>query len=188
MTSLTFQPVTPDTLQDFMTVMGPRGGTGGCWCMYWRRTKQEFEAGTEGENKDAMSAVVQSGRVPGIVGYVDGEPAGWIAVAPREDFPRLEKSRVLRPVDDQPVWSVTCFYVQKQFRKTGLSVHLLRAAVDYAGQQGAQIVEGYPVSPTKKGYADAFVWTGLATVFLKAGFEEVERRSETRPIMRYMIN
>ena len=139
-------------------------------------------------NRKDFKRLVDSGKVPGILAYSEGQPIGWFAVAPREGFPRLERSRILSRVDDKPVWSVVCFFVAKPFRGKGVSVRLLSAAVDYVRKQGGRIVEGYPVEP-KKGWRspDPFVYTGLASAFRRAGFVEVIRRSDTRPIMRYEL-
>jgi GNAT superfamily N-acetyltransferase len=106
----------------------------------------------------------------------------------REDFPALKRSRILKKIDDEPVWSITCFFIEKSWRKRGLSVQLIKAAVDYAKKHGGKIIEGYPVEPKKEKTADVFVWTGLASAFKQAGFSECARRSETRPIMRYFLN
>jgi GNAT superfamily N-acetyltransferase len=92
----------------------------------------------------------------------------------------------LKPVDEQPVWSAVCFFVAKEHRGCGLSASLLKAAIDFVRERWGRIVEGYPVEPNKR-QIDAFMWTGLASAFVKAEFKEVERRSETRPIMRYEI-
>ena len=134
-----------------------------------------------------MKSIVDSGEVPGILAYVDDQPAGWCSLAPRERFPRLENSRVAKPVDDKLVWSVVCFFVEKSHRNKGLSLQLLRAAVEYVKQQGGEVVEGYPVEPKKKRMPAAFAWTGFALTFEKVGFVECLRRSETRPIMRFYI-
>ena len=128
---------------------------------------------------------MHAGEVPGILAYVNDQPAGWCAVGPRDAFPRLESSRVARRVDDEPVWSVTCLFIAKPFRKRGLSVEFLKAVVQQAMEGGATVIEGYPVDPPKRNVPDPFVWTGLASAFVKAGFVEVARRSDTRPIMRY---
>jgi GNAT superfamily N-acetyltransferase len=125
---------------------------------------------------------VESGPPPGLLAYVEGKPAGWCAVAPREEYPRLEGSRILKPVDAQAVWSVTCFFIAKEHRGRGVSGALLDAAVEFARKHGARIVEGYPVD--KSEVPAVFAWTGLASAFRKAGFVEAARRSETRPIMR----
>ena len=112
---------------------------------------------------------------------------GWCSIAPREDFPVLENSRVLKRIDDKPVWSVVCFFINKHYRKQGLSVEMLNAVKNYVKMNEGKIVEGYPVEPKSGKTADVFAWTGLSSAFKKAGFKEVARRSETRPIMRYSI-
>ena len=133
-----------------------------------------------------MKSIVDSGEVPGILAYARSEPVAWCSVAPRERFGSLERSRTLKRVDDQPVWSIVCFFVAKPFRGQGLMVTLLQAAIGYALDHGAKIVEGYPVEPRKalSGYSG---YTGIASAFLKAGFVEVVRRSGHQPIMRYYI-
>jgi GNAT superfamily N-acetyltransferase len=131
-----------------------------------------------------MKRVVERGPAPGLIAYADGEPVGWCAVAPRESYPVLERSRVLKRIDDEPVWSIVCFFVAKRFRERGLTGELIRAAVRHAASHGARIVEGYPVEPAKGRTADVFAYTGLASAFRKAGFTEAARRSPTRPIMR----
>ena len=126
------------------------------------------------------------GNVPGILAYADGQPVGWCAIGPSEAYPRLANSRTLKPVDARAVWSITCFFVARPFRRRGLTVELLKAAVEFARRGGARIVEGYPVEPHEE-QSDAFVYTGLASAFRKAGFKEVLRRSPTRPIVRRII-
>jgi GNAT superfamily N-acetyltransferase len=155
--------------------------------MWWRLKRSEFEKRKGAGNKRAMKAIVRGGEVPGIIAYSGKEPIGWCSVAPRADYSALERSRILKPVDDRPVWSVVCFFVEKAHRGSGVSVELLRAAVAHAKRHGARIVEGYPVEPKQDRMPDAFVWFGLASAFERAGFEEVARRSETRPIMRFHI-
>jgi GNAT superfamily N-acetyltransferase len=155
--------------------------------MAWRLRTRDWEAGKGAKNRRALEKLVASGKVPGVIAYLKGEPIAWCAVAPREDYSFLERSRVLKPVDDKPVWSISCLFVQKPFRRRGISVRLLRAAVESAGKRGAKIVEGYPIEPTMRQTPDPFVWTGLPSSFRRAGFLEVLRRSKTRPIMRRTI-
>jgi len=183
---LEFHPLTPRRWADFETLFGERGACGGCWCMWWRIPRSQYEKQKGAKNRQAMKELVDGGDAPGIIAYQDGQPVAWCSVAPRESFSRLERSRILKPVDEKAVWSVVCFFVAKEHRRNGLSVKLLKAAIDFVRERGGHIVEGYPVEPVKK-QADAFVWSGLASAFVKAGFKEVERRSETRPIMRYEI-
>ncbi|MGE0884934.1 MAG: GNAT family N-acetyltransferase [Blastocatellales bacterium] len=182
---ITFHPLTPDRWQDFETLFGERGACGGCWCMAWRLTSKQFDEQKGESNKKAMKAIVERNDLPGVLAYIDGEPAGWCSIAPREIFVRLESSRVLKPVDDKPVWSISCFFIAKEHRRKGLSVKLLKAAIDFVRQRGGHIVEGYPNEP-KKDQPDVFMWTGLAASFVKAGFKEVARRG-ARPIFRYEL-
>lgn len=184
--SIEFHPATPARWRDLERLFGPRGACAGCWCMWARLPRAEFQAGVGAKNKRALRRIVAAGEPPGILAYVNGEPAGWCGLGPRADFRRLEKSKVLAPVDDRPAWSVVCFFVARPYRRQGLSVRLLREAVRHAAARGATLVEGYPTD-TRSRAADAFVWTGLASAFERAGFREVARRSRTRPIMRRPI-
>jgi GNAT superfamily N-acetyltransferase len=134
-----------------------------------------------------MRRLVASGEVPGILVYDQSAPVGWCAVAPREKYPALERSRVLKRIDDEPVWSVSCLFVDRKHRNKGVSVRLLRAAVEHVKERGGRIVEGYPVEPKSDRMPDTFAWTGLASAFERAGFAECARRSPTRPIMRFEI-
>jgi GNAT superfamily N-acetyltransferase len=180
-------PLTMQRWSDFETLFGERGACGGCWCMLWRLTRKEFEQQKGEVNRQAMKTIVESGNIPGILAYSQKQPVAWCSVAPRGSFPALERSRILKKIDDEPVWSISCFFIQKSCRKKGLSVRILNAAVDYVRRQEGKIVEGYPIEPKKDKTADVFAWTGLASFFKKAGFVECARRSETRPIMRYRI-
>ena len=180
----TFEPLTPGRWQDLEELFGTRGACGGCWCMAWRLAPRVFRAGKGEGNRNALRALVQVGPPPGVLAYVGKAAVGWCAVAPRSEYPRLANSRVLAPVDGRPVWSVSCLFVTQSHRRKGLSALLLRAAAELAFSQGAEIVEGYPTDPGGKDMPAPFVWTGLPSAFAKAGFSEVARRSETRPIMR----
>lgn len=152
--------------------------------MTWRLPRAQYEEGKGPGNRRAFKRRVQSGMPPGILAYVRSEPVGWCAVAPRAEYEYLARSRVLRPVDDQVVWSISCLLVARPYRGRGVSVQLLRAAVDIAGQAGARIVEGYPVLSRTGRMPDAFAWTGTLSAFRAAGFVEVARGSPSRPIMR----
>ena len=133
-----------------------------------------------------QKSIVESKAAPGLLAYSEGYHVGWIAVEPRSAYSRLAHSRTLKPVDDQEVWSITCFFVEKKHRHKGITVELLKAAANYVKEQGGKIVEGYPVD-VKKEEAAPFVFTGTASAFNQAGFEEVARNSPTRPIFRYLI-
>jgi GNAT superfamily N-acetyltransferase len=176
-------PATPDRWPDLERLFGERGACGGCWCMVWRSTNAEYERRKGSGNKRAFKKIVSSGAVPGLLAYSENEPIGWCSVAPRSSFSFLERSRILKPVDDTPAWSVSCLFVKRGYRGRGVSVKLLEAAVDFARSHGAPAVEGYPNDPDAR-MADAFAWTGIASAFDKAGFQVVARRSPKRPIMR----
>ena len=157
--------------------------------MLWRLSRKQFESQKGDGNKLAMKAIVDAEEVPGILAYHNGKAIGWCAIAPRNSFPALSRSRILQPVDDRPCWSVACLFVDTSYRKKGVSTELLRAATEYAKSQGAELVEGYPVEPkSEKDIPPAFAWTGTFKAFIRAGFKEVARRSPTRPIMQLELS
>jgi GNAT superfamily N-acetyltransferase len=182
-----FRPATPSRWKDVEALFGERGACGGCWCMAWRLPNKEWLAGKGAVNRRAFRKIVASGERPGLLGYLGGRPVAWCSVAPRERFVHLERSRVLKPVDDRPVWSVSCLFVERGFRRMGISARMLRAAAEFAASRGATIVEGYPTLPRMEKIPDPFIWTGTPKAFRRAGFKEVLRRSETRPIMRFIV-
>jgi GNAT superfamily N-acetyltransferase len=155
--------------------------------MFWRETRAEFERKKGAGNRRALKKLVTAGPPPGILAYAEGRPVGWCAIAPREGYSTLERSRVLARIDDEPVWSVPCFFIARSFRRRGLTARLLVAAAEFARTNGARIVEGYPVEAKKGAMPDVFAYTGLPSAFKKAGFVEAARRSPTRPIMRFYI-
>lgn len=182
---LSFRPLTRDQWGDFVSLFGERGACGGCWCMLWRLPRKQFEAQKGNGNKRAMKAIVDSGEIPGILAYHCTRAIGWCAVAPRARYAALSRSRILRPIDDRPCWSIACLFIEKSYRKKGVSTALISAAGAHARSQGAELVEGYPVEPKPgKDVPAAFAWTGIPAAFVRAGFTEVLRRSPTRPIMR----
>jgi len=184
---LEFHPLTPKRWNDLEKLFGERGACGGCWCMWWRLKRSEFERKKGEGNKRAMKKIVDSGEMPGILAYAGGNPVAWCSVAPRESYQVLERSKILERVDDQPVWSIVCFFVNREYRRKGINLKLTKAAIDYVKKQGGKIVEAYPVEPKKSQIPDLFAYHGLASTFRRAGFVEVLRRSDTRPIMRFNI-
>ena len=186
---LAFKPLTTKEWNDFVTLFGERGACGGCWCMLWRLTRKQFESQKGEGNKLAMKTIIDSGEVPGILAYHSNKAIGWCAIAPRSSYLALSRSRILQPIDDRPCWSVACLFIEKSYRKMGVSTELLRAAAGYAKSKGAELVEGYPVEPkSEKDIPPAFAWTGIPSAFIRAGFKEVQRRSPTRPIMRIELS
>lgn len=178
-----FAPLTPDRWADFETLFGPRGACAGCWCMFPYTRGAEFKQGAGAANRRKFRRIVDSGAEPGVLAYVGGAPAGWCALGPRDRYPRIVHSRILRAVDARPAWSVVCFFIAREHRGQGLSVALLAAAAKHARRHGAKVLEGYPVAPSKTMPA-AFAWHGTAAAFAAAGFAEVARPSPSRRIMR----
>ncbi len=159
--------------------------------MYWRLSPKEYSPPGRGErNRQLLKALVDAGRVPGVLGYISGEPVGWCAIGPREEYVRLRTSpyyaRALAPVDHEPVWSVVCFFVKRPYRGQGYSLPLLKAAVAFARSQGARIIEAYPLD--KGSTACVPSYTGAVSTFKKLGFVEVARRYAHRPILRLYLH
>jgi GNAT superfamily N-acetyltransferase len=183
---IAIHPLSPERWPDLEKLFGPRGACGGCWCMCWRLSSKAFRAASGEANRKAFAKIVKGGAVPGLLAYDVGEPVGWCAVAPREAYKRLETARTLKPIDDQPVWSVSCFFIGKGHRRKGLTVKLLEAAKKHVKQQGGTLLEGYPVVP-KGDAVDTFAWNGLLGAFEKAGFEVAARPSAARAIVRFEL-
>ena len=184
--SISVKPIHQVLWTDLEELFGPNGACGGCWCMYWKLRGKAFDAAKGPGARRMHKSIVDAGTETGLLAYLNGEVAGWVAVEPRTAYDKLAHSRVLTPVDHQPVWSVTCFYIAKKYRNRGVSVRLLEAAVAHVKRRGGRIVEGYPVD-TKVSMPDPFVYTGTASAFIQAGFTEVARNSPTRPIFRFVI-
>lgn len=185
---LTFEPLTTKTWNQFEQLFGPRGACGNCWCMYYRLSKTDFQEGKfEDSNKIAMKELVWNKKPAGILATYEGQAIAWCAFAPREDFIKLSKSRVHKRIDNQPVWSIPCLFIHKEFRKCGISVQLLKGVISYAKTKGIKIIEAYPTIPTQEKLPDSFAWIGLYKSFERAGFKIVDRTSVNRPMVRYYI-
>ena len=187
---LTFAPATPDRWDDIETLFGPRGACAGCWCMWWRLARSEFQKNAGAGNRRAFKKLVDGGVVPGILAYDAGKPVGWCAVQPKEAYASLARSRT-KTIDANstptgPAWSVTCFFIAKDYRGRGVSLALLNAAVAHARKQGARLIEGYPIDTDKRAM-DFSSFMGTAQVFARGGFAEAARPSPNRPIMRLEI-
>ncbi|MBM4171550.1 MAG: GNAT family N-acetyltransferase [Ignavibacteria bacterium] len=184
---LKIRPLTLTRWNDFEKLFGKSGACGGCWCMWWRIKRSDYEKNKGAGNKRKMKKLVGENSVPGVLVYSCKDVIGWCSVAPREEFPVLNNSRVLKKIDEEKVWSIVCFFIDKNFRGLGKSVDILKGVIDYVQKRNGKIIEGYPVEPKNKKMPAVFAWTGFASAFRKAGFTEAARRSDTRPIMRYYI-
>jgi len=182
MLSLEFQPLTPERWPDLVALFDHHGNPGYCWCMTWRLTSTQYQQLDSVGRRNALESLVKAGTPTGILAYQDGEPIGWCSIAPRETYPRLEKSKILKRLDAAPVWSVVCFFVKRSMQGQGVSLHLLRAAVEYACSQGARIIEGYPVEPDQ-----SYRFMGAPSIFEQAGFHEAATAKNGRRVMRYRV-
>jgi GNAT superfamily N-acetyltransferase len=193
---LEIHPLTPKRLPDLAALFGQGGDPKWCWCSFFRIRNVDFQHATATSNRRVLEAAVTGtraqGRSPGLVAYRDGEAVGWVSLGPRDDYQRLMHSKVLAPIDDRPVWSIVCFVVGRRARGQGVARALLEAAVEYAREHGATLLEAYPVETDGKRVAPAHAYKGTVGMFERAGFEVVERRqanrtSQVRPIVRRTI-
>jgi len=185
---LVFAPATADRWDDLERLFRDGHPFPGCWCMYRRNRRKDFEKNYGEENRKNFRRIIESGDVPGILAYSGGEPAGWYSVAPRETFPVQDRSPVLKRVDDEPVWSITCFFIPERHRRSGMSEALVGAAVDYVEERGGGVVEAYPLIPEKSKNPKISAYMGLFSTYMKMGFREVSRRSPMRPVVRYYLD
>ena len=185
-TKLTVLPATSGRWPDVEAIFNARGCSvaRGCWCMHYRRSGS-VPAGTSRAKlyHAGLKALVDAGRSPGLIAYRGKVPVGWVSLAPREEFERLRRSPVMKPVDDQPVWSIICFVVPPMHRGQGVAHALLRGAISFAAKHGATLVEAYPVDKTERSKDDS-VWFGPKSMYDRAGFREVARRKPARPVVR----
>lgn len=186
---LRFEPLTKDNWNKFVELFGVKGACGNCWCMFYRLKKADYIEGKINDgNKNAMKQLVWNNQPTGLLGFYKDIPIAWCAFAPREDFVKLEKSRIHKRIDDKPVWSVPCTFIAKDFRRHGVSVALLKGLIKYAKENGIKIIEAYPTIPTQWKLPDAFAWIGLYKSFERAGFEIVDETSKNRPMVRYYVD
>jgi len=185
---LTFEPLTKSNWNNFVQLFGNNGACGNCWCMFYRLKKSDFHEGKVANgNKDSMRKIVWQGKPAGILGFYEGQAIAWCAFAPREDFIKLEKSRVHKRIDDEKVWSIPCLFIHKNFRMNRISAELLKGVIKYAKEKEIKIIEAYPAIPTQEKIPDSFAWIGLYKSFERAGFEIVDRISKNRPMVRYYL-
>ena len=192
MAAFQYYPATPERWSDLENLFGKNGANAGCWCMFWRLERALFKK-TKGEgNRQILKQVLEADEQPGILAYDGKQAVGWCGIAPREKLVALESSRILKRVDDQPVWSITCFFIMKEARRQGSMEALIKAAVKHAKSKGAQIVEAYPIdmqSPKLAGqtFNSYSGYMGVASAFRTLGFEQVGQASETQLIMRLSL-
>jgi len=151
--------------------------------MRWRLTSTQFKSSTKDDRVAALEKLVMEGTPVGVLAYAEGEPVGWCSIAPRETYEALERYRALPRIDDAPVWSVVCFFIDRRVRRRGATLGLLEAAIEYARSNGATIIEGYPVEPGPRLYT----YMGSPSTFRAAGFRDVTPKGQARIVMRYYV-
>ena len=181
------KPLTPELWPDYEDLFGPRGAYGGCWCMYWRTTRKEFELGQGEINRCLFKKIVDSGEITGLLGYIDNQAVSWCSVAPREKFTSLDRSRVLKRIDDRDVWSIVCFFIRKGCRKRGLMLAMIQAAIEYVSSRQGRIIEAYPSVVRSPKAPPVTIFMGTPEIFRMAGFIDVARPSRSKLFMRYHI-
>jgi GNAT superfamily N-acetyltransferase len=186
-------PLTRDRLPDLATLFGQAGDPKWCWCSFFRLRSVEFGSATAESNRavleNALDGTAAEGRAPGLIAYRGDEPVGWVSLGPRDDYARLQHSRVLGALDERPVWSIVCFVVARSARKQGIAHALLDAAIHYAREHGATLLEGYPVETDAGRVPAANAYKGTLAMFERAGFSvaarrQANRKSAPRPIVR----
>jgi GNAT superfamily N-acetyltransferase len=165
------RPVTPDRVDDFATVANPNRRASHCWCLSHRLTTPEVADLGSGSRESAFRALCGRENPPGVIGYDDGEPVGWCSIGPRSENTRLTRSRLIRPLDDVPVWSIICVVIRGGHRRRGYTTPLIDGAVEYAASRGAPAVESYPVDPGSGRIDLTMAFVGTRAMFEKAGFE-----------------
>lgn len=188
---ITIKPLTRARFADLAALFMQGGDPKWCWCMFYRKRGADWASDTR-ENREALRKLAGRRTAPGLVAYLEGQAVGWVGLAPREEYERLESSKVLARIDDVPVWSIVCFVVAAKSRGQGIALELLRGAIAYARKRGASTLEAYPVSDTRGRVRAADAYHGTQSMFEKEGFKLIEVRqwnkaSPLRPIMRLSL-
>jgi GNAT superfamily N-acetyltransferase len=179
--NLTIHPLTPERLPALEDLFATEGPVSRCWCMYWR-IGDSYRKRPPAVNKAAFCDLVRSGPPLGLLAFAGDLAVGWCQLTPRQDLPWLDRTWRLKRVDDVAVWSISCFYVRKGYRKRGVASALIAAAIEAARNAGAPALEAYPLDAA---LTPSTSHTGYASTFARAGFKIVARHVPPRPIMRY---
>jgi GNAT superfamily N-acetyltransferase len=185
---LAILPLTPERLDDLAELFAEPGDPRWCWCASYR-VRRAIGRVPPSENRAVLTEAAERGPAPGLIAYRDDRAIGWVSLGPREDYPRLAYEKVLRPVDDRPVWSIVCFVIARRERGRGLGGVLLDAAIEHARTNGATTLEAYPVDTGGAHIPPPQAYKGTLAMFQRAGFVEVARRRASakvipRPIVR----
>ena len=178
---LTVRPLTPDLWPALEDLFGAQGACNGCWCMYGR-IGSTYHQRPRDLNKAEFRKIVQQGPPPGLLAFDGPLAVGWCQFTPRAVLPWLDRASRLRRADEMPVWSLSCFYVRRGYRRQGVTATLIAAALKSAKNAGAPALEAYPIDADRSPSAS---FTGFASTFARAGFKTVVRHVPSRPIMRH---
>lgn len=187
-TGIRYEPASSDRWSDIATIFEDVGAARKCWCAYWYLPNKDFRAGGDGANRAFLEQRVADGHEPGLIAYVEGQPAAWMSVAPRRVFDRLSRSRIFAEIDGRDVWSINCFVVKKAFRRKGLMRGLIASGIEFVRARGGECIEAYPYDGGAGASPSYELYVGTAAAFAANGFREVERRSAKRPMMRLELS
>lgn len=176
---------------DVEAVFGTRGDPASCWCQFFKMPGAEWRKPTAEKSARLREQTVGDPIPPGLLAYLDGEPVGWCAVEPRTRYPLILRSKVVttsstEEPDDDSVWAISCFVVRVGKRRLGIGQALAKAAVDWAREHGARVIEGYPVDIEAKPdkVSSAALYHGSISIFEQAGFRLQARPYPGRALMR----
>lgn len=179
-------PATAERFDDLTAVLGDKGGPGACWCMWWRLTNAAHKQADAEQRRDVMRERFAASPPPGVFGYLGARPVGWCAVAPRDEYPRMQLSPTFGPVDDAPSWAVSCLFIHRTARRRGVGTVLVDAGVRMAMAYGARAVDAIPVDSDGGRHAPD-LYTGTPSMFEPLGFTEIARRKPERPVVRLTL-
>jgi hypothetical protein len=185
---LSIEPLTLASWKKFETLFGrEQGGNGGCWCMWWRLNRKEWQGLSKDRRRRTFKKIVAEKLPTGVILQDQGEPVGWCAVAPHALLPTFYRSRISYPIDSRPAWCISCFFVRAGHRRKGHMHNLVKGAIWFAKKNGAVALDAFPQEMEKRAsYVDTFV--GVSSVFEKCGFKKIASRGQFRSAMRIELN
>lgn len=157
------RPLSKERWSDLEQLFGKQGACNGCWCMYWR-IGAAYNKRDRSLNKNDLRKIIVSNKPIGLLAYWDNNPVGWCQLTPRQELPWLLKNGYGEVNQSSNVWCISCFYIKTRFRRKGITAALIKAAIEYARNAGASLLEAYPrQSPNS--------FTGYPSTFKQAGFK-----------------
>jgi GNAT superfamily N-acetyltransferase len=182
-TQIEIRPLTPGLWPALEDLFDTKGPCSRCWCMYWR-IGAAYRKHPPEENKAAFHQIVEAGPPPGLLAFINNQAVGWCQLTPREALPHLDRERRPKRIDQESLWSISCFYIRIGFRKQGVTSALIAAALHATKAAHASALEAYPLDAEKTPSASS---TGYVTTFARAGFEIIASQAPPRPIMRHNL-